>query len=161
MTSASTISIARRAIFLATLWITMSAADPDGYAVGALATIAAAWLSLRLRPEPAHPVHVLRAARLIPGFLWQSFLGGLDVARRALDPRLPLDPGWFVLPAKVPLGAPRVVVGGEFSLLPGTLVAGTRDGSFLVHVLDRSRPVERDLAAGETALARTFRAVPQ
>ena len=56
----------------------------------------------------------------------------------------------------MPEGSPRVVLGGEMSLLPGTLVAGTRDGRFLVHVLDRTRPVPREVAAAEAALGKAL-----
>lgn len=142
----------RRALLLGLAWLALSGADSGGLAVGAVAVTAATWLSFALRPERPRPLNAFRALRLLPGFLWQSVLGGVDVARRALDPRLPLAPGWFELPAHVPDGSPRVIVGGEFSLLPGTLVAGTRDGRFLVHVLDRTRPVAEELAAGEAAL---------
>ena len=31
---------------------------------------------------------------LIPHFLWKSVVAGVDVARRALDPRLPLRTGF-------------------------------------------------------------------
>ncbi|MEM8852574.1 MAG: Na+/H+ antiporter subunit E [Pseudomonadota bacterium] len=160
MSVGSGFSFLRRILFLGAVWIVITSADADSMVVGAVAVLTAAWLSVRLDPARQYPVKLLGALRLLPGFIWQSVMGGIDVARRALDPRLPLRPGWFVLEAKVPEGTPRVVVGGEFSLLPGTLVAGTRDGRFLVHVLDRTKPVERDLKAGEAALSRAFKQAP-
>lgn len=135
----------------------MSGVTVEGLVVGAVAVLAATWLSVKLQPRRVHPVRARAVVALLPGFLWQSVLGGFDVARRAFHPRLPLDPGWFVIPAKVPDGGPRVALGGEFSLLPGTLVAGTRGDRFLIHVLDRERPLARELAAGEAALARALR----
>ncbi|WP_306119268.1 MULTISPECIES: Na+/H+ antiporter subunit E [unclassified Roseitalea] len=148
--------IAKRAILLFTVWLVLTAADPDALPLGLIAVAAATWLSHALRPDGATPVRPLRAFALVPGFLWQSFLGGLDVARRAFDPAMPLAPGWFVIPARLPEGGPRVMLGGEFSLLPGTLVAGTRGDSFLVHVLDRNRDVVQDFEAGEAALRRAI-----
>ncbi|SFP39860.1 Na+/H+ antiporter subunit E [Tranquillimonas alkanivorans] len=159
MERVSVIDAARRGLVLSGVWLILTSADPGAYAVGAVTVAAATWLSFRLRSPRASPVNLLRAASLLPGFLWQSLLGGVDVARRALDPRLPLAPGWFVLPARLREGSPRVVLGGEFSLLPGTLVAGTRKDRFLVHVLDRTRPVEREFEAGQEEMREVFREV--
>jgi hypothetical protein len=47
--------------------------------------------------------------RLAPGFLRSSLLGGIDVARRALHPRMPLDAGWIAYRTKLPRGLPRVI----------------------------------------------------
>jgi multicomponent Na+:H+ antiporter subunit E len=146
----------KRATALALVWLALTGADPGALALGAIAVAAATWLSLRLRPAGAPPLRPLRAAALVPGFVWRSFLAGLDVARRAFDPRLPLAPGWFVVPARLPDGSPRVIMGGEFSLLPGTLVAGTRNDRFLVHVLDRNSDVAQSFADGEDELLGAF-----
>lgn len=141
-----------RACVFAAVWLVLTAADPSALPWGAGAIAAATWLSLRLRPDRAPRLRLLRAARRVPSFLGRSFLAGVDVARRAFDPRLPLAPGWFEVPTTLPEGSPRVLLGGEFSLVPGTLVAGTRGGRFLVHVLDRTRDPFPAFAAGEAAL---------
>jgi len=152
VTPGSASQIARRAVLLAAVWLILTAADPGGIAVGLVAVTAATWLSARLRPPHAPPLRPLRALILLPRFLWRSFLGGVDVARRAFDPRMPLAPGWFVVPARIPEGGPRVILGGEFSLLPCTLVAGTRGESYLVHVLDRNGDIAGQFAQGEDEL---------
>ena len=61
--------------------------------------------------------------------------GGIDVAKRAFSPRLPLNPGWVEIPSDLPDGA-RVALGAELSLMPGTLSAGSAEGKLLVHLLD-------------------------
>jgi multicomponent Na+:H+ antiporter subunit E len=146
----------RRALLLAAVWLTLSAgegASLAGWLVAALAVAAATALSLRLMPARPPAVRLGTLARMAPGFLWRSVLGGIDVARRALDPRLPLRPGWVVLPTALPPGGERVALGGEFSLLPGTLVAGTRAGNLLVHCLDRDQPIEAEVEQAEREVA--------
>ena len=142
----------RRSIVLGIIWVALAGLDLEGVVVGAVVIAAAVAIGIALAPEAPRPVRLGRAFRLLPVFVWQSVLGGIDVARRAFDPRLPLAPGWLVLPAKLPDGAPRVVLGGELSLLPGTLVAGTKNGQFIVHVLDKRQPIRPALEKAEPDL---------
>lgn len=131
----------KRFMFLALLWVVLTTAANEGLWLGLLAAVGATWVSLVLLP-PGKPVKVLALMRMLPGFVWRSLLGGVDVAWRALHPRMPLKPGWLLLPTALPEGGARVALGSEISLLPGTLVAGTRDGMLLVHCLDLDQPVE-------------------
>jgi multicomponent Na+:H+ antiporter subunit E len=143
---------AKRAVIFALVWLAITGADPGGVAAGAAVAAAATWLSLRLLP-PRRRVALGAILRLAPGFLWRSLLGGVDVAARALSPRMPLKPGWTEVRSRLPPGPARAVVGGQFSLLPGTLVAGTRGDRLLIHALDVEQDIARDVAAAEAAMA--------
>src|SRR5690606_30734280 len=80
-------------------------------------------------------------AALFPRFAWQSLIGGIDVARRAFHPRLPIRPGRLRIAVELPEGG-RVALGGELSLMPGTLAAGCDGDHLLVHVLDLDQDIE-------------------
>lgn len=151
---AAALVVAKRATLLALVWLALTSAAGDGLVVGALAVAAATFLSLRLLP-PSRPVRLWHLVFLLPGFLWRSLLGGIDVVWRACHPRLPLRPGWLDLPSALPDGG-KAVLGGEFSLMPGTLVAGSRQGRLLVHLLDSGQDHEPALRREEARLARTF-----
>lgn len=153
---AAILVVAKRALLLALVWLALTSAAKDGLAIGALAVAAATFLSLRLLP-PSQPVRLWRLGLLLPGFLWRSLLGGMDVVWRACHPRLPLRPGWLALPSALPDGG-KAVLGGEFSLMPGTLVAGSRQGRLLVHLLDCGQDHAPALRREEARLARTFSA---
>jgi multicomponent Na+:H+ antiporter subunit E len=143
----------RFAIFFL-LWIVLTGGDGSALVPGVAAAGAAAWLRglLSRRGEPGF--RLLRLLALVPGFFRRSFEGGLDVAWRAFHPKLPLDPGWILCrPRLLPAGAPRVVLGGEISLLPGTLVAGTEGDALLVHCLDRRSPIMQLIEQEESRVA--------
>ena len=89
-------------------------------------------------------------------FLYQSVVAGLDVARRALDPRLPLRPGFVTYPVGFPPGTARNAFTTLTSLLPGTVPAGEEGGAVLYHCLDVDQPVVSQLAAEEAALSRAL-----
>ena len=132
------VAAARRVALFAALWFVLT--DGEAVVFGAMVALAASWLSLRLLPA-TRPLRIFALLAIVPGFIWRSLLGGADVARRAFDPRLPLDPGWVEIPVDLPDGG-RVALGGELSLMPGTLVAGSANGRLLVHVLDRNQDTE-------------------
>lgn len=76
------------------LWLILFGADPAGLPVGIAAAIAATWTSLHLLPPGGSRSSPKAVARLALRFLYQSVVAGIDVALRALDPRLPLRPGF-------------------------------------------------------------------
>lgn len=146
------LDLVRRGAVFAALWLGLTGADPDGFWAGLLVVPAVVWLSRQLLP-PGRGLRWGRVLALLPRFLWQSLVGGVDVARRAFDPRLPLRPGWRRVPVSLPDGA-RVALGAELSLMPGTLVAGAEGDALLVHLLDRDQDVDRAVAREAALLAR-------
>lgn len=144
-------AIVKRAILFAVVWLALTGAAPDALAFGLPAVAVSVWLSLQLLP-PVGAMRLVRLVLLVPGFVAGSLGGGLDVARRALSPRLVLRPGWVEHRTRLPGGA-RVALGGELSLMPGTLSAGCHDGSLLVHVLDCDARYQRSITLEEHRIA--------
>jgi multicomponent Na+:H+ antiporter subunit E len=90
-------------------------------------------------------------------FLRQSIAAGIDVGLRALDPRLPLRPGFVVYQARLPPGTKRDAFCAIMSLLPGTLPCGPAQGNGLtIHCLDVTQPVVEQLAAEEALCMQTL-----
>ena len=147
--------LARAAGFLS-FWAVLSDVDPLNLLVGALAAVIAAWTSLHLLPPGEWTFRPLALLRLALRFLCQSVVAGIDVARRALDPRLPLRPGFVTYPARFPPGTARNVFTSITSLMPGTVPAGEEDGQLVYHCLDVGQPVVSELAAEEAALSRAI-----
>ncbi|MEJ0094886.1 MAG: Na+/H+ antiporter subunit E [Methylocella sp.] len=147
----------RAAIFLA-FWLMISGRDLAGLPIGAAAAAVAAWTSLRLLPPGASRLRPLALAQLTMRFLGQSVVAGTDVAWRALDPKLPLRPGFISYPLRVPAGEARNAFCALCSLLPGTLPTGTDgNGALLVHCLDVDQPVVANLAEDEALFVRALR----
>jgi len=144
-------ALLNRTLLLGGIWVVLAGTEPKGLAIGALALPVAVWLSLKLLPAH-HRMSMWRLARHLPTFLGGSLSGGWDVARRAVSPRLRLQPGWIEVPVALPDGG-RAVMGGDLSLMPGTLAAGTRDGRLLVHLLDTEAGFERSIPREEAAIA--------
>lgn len=102
----------------------------------------------------------VRLVRLgaVPGFLG-FFLhalvaGGWDVARRALQPRMPLSPAWVRYPLTLDQPGNRLLLASLIGLLPGTLVATMEDDELNMHVLDQHMPWRDNTARLEGHLLR-------
>jgi multicomponent Na+:H+ antiporter subunit E len=144
-----------RALGFSSLWLILSGADSGGLLAGTVAVGAATWTSLKLLPAAERHFSPAGAVRFVLRFLLQSAIAGTDVARRALDPRLPLRPGFVNYPVQLPPGAARNTFCTLSSLLPGTLPAGPTQGDgLLIHCLDVGEPIVTQLTREETLLMR-------
>ena len=144
------VAIARWLGFLC-LWLIVAGGGIVDLVVGAVTAAAAAWASLALLPPAGRWPRPLALARLVARFLGQSVLAGADVARRALDPALPLRPGLLRYPLRLAPGTARSAFCAYASLVPGTLVAGSEQGALRVHCLDVDQDVPAQMRAEEAA----------
>ena len=146
-----------RVIGFFVLWIMLTGGNPADLGTGAVTALAATWASLRLLPPGTNRVPPVALIGLTLRFLRQSVVAGVDVARRALDPRLPLHPGFVVYPVGLPRGPARNMFTTLMSLLPGTVPTGSDEkGGLLIHCLDVEQPVAAQLASEERLFVRAM-----
>ncbi len=158
--SAPRAALLRGAILLV-YWAVLMGPGPGDVAVGMMTAALATWVSLRLLPPQLARLRLVALPALALRFLWQSVVAGVDVARRAFDPRLPLRPGFATYPVGFPPGPARNAFADLTSLLPGTVPAGEQDGALLYHCLDVDQPVAAQLAAEEAVLRRALNGSPR
>lgn len=150
-------SAALRATVLFVVWMVLTDGRPADMPVGLIAAGIATWVSLHLLPPtPARPSPVALLA-LSGRFLWASLISGIDVARRALDPRLPIKPGIIVHRTTLPPGAARDAFRALMCLQPGSLpVESWDEDGFLIHCLDTDMPVTQAFAMEEALFVRAL-----
>ena len=147
-----------RAVGFFAFWLVLAGPDPANLPAGLLATGLAVWTSLHLKPPSTEQLSVFRLAHFVVHFLRQAVIAGIDVALRALSPRLRIQPGFILYHPLLPPGVKRDAFCTETSLLPGTLPAGAaEDGSLIIHCLDISQPVAEQLAVEETLFMQLFK----
>lgn len=146
-----------RGIAFFALWMAlMQSVKPGDLLVGALSCAGATWISLKLTPPTSGCVRFGKLLALLPHLLWESFIAGVDVAGRALHPRVPLHPGFVNCPLSYPRGFARNVFATITSLLPGSLPAGESEGVLVYHCLDETTPVVEQLWKEERLLAKAL-----
>jgi multicomponent Na+:H+ antiporter subunit E len=159
-TPAGTAALARaallRLLLLAVLWWVLVEGALGGWALTVLSLAAATAASLVLVPPGSMRLRGGGMARFVPYFVAQSVRGGFDVALRALDPRLPIRPGYHVHTLHLPEGAARTFFIAVVGLLPGTLSVEVLKGRVRVHVLDERMPVAATLRELEERVGAMF-----
>jgi multicomponent Na+:H+ antiporter subunit E len=141
-----------RASLLYVAWVAMAGTGPLDLVIGLPVAGLAAWASLLLVPQGDRRLSVAGLARLALRFPGQSLAAGIDVARRAFDPRLPIRPGLVICPTSLQAGLSRDAFLGLMSLQPGSLPVAERvDGTVLVHALDTAEPIAARFAAEEVS----------
>lgn len=112
---------------------------------------------------PARPPRPSRWARRIAAavglfgwFLQRSFVGGWDVARRAISRPVDVDPVFVEHRFGLPPGPGRVVVVDLMNLMPGSLSARVDGDVLWLHVLHPDLPVLDQVRELERRLARVL-----
>jgi len=146
-----------RALLYFGIWIVVDqSAKPANLVIGVLASAAATWVSMRLLPPAGGRVRLAVLLALLPRFLWQSLVAGVDVARRAFSPRLPLAPGFVDYPVRLPRSSARNAFELISSLMPGSVPTAETEATIEYHCLDTQQAVIGQLAAEEQAYARAL-----
>lgn len=125
------------AVILAVIWLALTGLEAVllGTLTAVIGGAFGAWMVPGL-PQPWRPLRLFRFTRY---FLQTSIAGGIDVAWRALKPRMDIHPTWLRYRLSLPPGQPRTLMVSMLSLMPGTVSANLEaDNILLVHVLDGS-----------------------
>jgi multicomponent Na+:H+ antiporter subunit E len=135
------------------LWIVLIGAAFTDLGAGLVAAAAATWTSLELLPPDGQRTRWLAVVAMVPSFLRKSVVAGLDVALRALAPRVRLATGFLAYRAGFPRGTARNAFTMYTSLMPGTVPCADEHEAIVYHCLDTSQPVASDLAEEEHRIA--------
>jgi multicomponent Na+:H+ antiporter subunit E len=146
-------ALVRGALYLALWFVLLPSAKLADVALGIAVAAAAAWVSVRLLPPGSGRVRLGALMLLLPHFLWESVRAGVDIARRALAPRVRVEPGFVSYPTRFPPSHARNTFSTVASLVPGTVPSGDEGDALLVHCLDVTQPVIEQLGAEERRYA--------
>jgi multicomponent Na+:H+ antiporter subunit E len=151
---ASITTLLGRGLGFFVIWLALIGTAPKDMPFGLLAAAAATWASGQLWP-PDSRLSLAGLIRFVLRFLPQSAVAGVDVARRAMAPRIALRPGLVDYRATLPAGLAQGAMCAVMSLQPGKLpVSCQASGEMRVHCLDTEAPVTAELAADEAAFLR-------
>ncbi|MBW8054499.1 MAG: hypothetical protein FVQ76_04225 [Nitrospira sp.] len=123
------------------LWLLLSGHYvPLLIGLGALSALLVVTIALRMDvvDREGHPIHLSPKALLYwPWLGWEIVKANLDVARRILDPRLPISPIVIRLKATQKSDLGRVIYANSITLTPGTVSIDIDGEHIEVHALTR------------------------
>ncbi len=145
-------SIVSRGLLFSLIWWFLTDGAAASWWIGVPAVLLAATVSTVLVPPV--PLAWFELLRFVLFFLTRSLLGGVDVARRAFQPNMPINPDLVEYSLQLPPGLPQVFMANIVSLLPGTLCASLHQNVLKVHVLDKQTDFLTELKTVEQHVAR-------
>ena len=150
--SASWVTNIYRGVLFLLIWWILTDGVASSWWIGLPAVILAVTAS-RVLVAPAAFLW-FELLKFVPFFFWHSLLGGVDVARRVFQPKMPIAPDLIEYPLRLPPGLSQVIMSNTVSLLPGTLIAELDRNVLKVHLLNRSKDSLAELEAVEERIAR-------
>ena len=126
-------------LLLAAIWLLLS-----GYytalllGLGALscALVVALCRHMGIVDPEGHPNHLFLGLLLyIPWLLWEICKSNIDIARRILDPKLPIAPRIFKIKTSQKSHLGQVIYANSITLTPGTVSVEVEEGEITVHAL--------------------------
>jgi len=120
-------------------WLLLSGFfEPLLLTFGVASCLLVVWIAHRMDvvDREGHPIHL--GIRIVGYWIWligEIIKANIDVARRIVDPKLPIQPNvfWTKVSQKSELG--QVIYANSITLTPGTISMRVTDGSILVHAL--------------------------
>ena len=138
----------KRFILFYGLWLGISEARPDLLALGLVVALLTTAISHLVWQRSGRRISILAVLAYMPGFVWRSLKGGIDVTWRVFHPRLPISPAFVVYDSREMDETGQVLLTDALSLMPGTLGAGLDEQRATIHVL-ANEPSTRQLIAEE------------
>lgn len=72
----------------------------------------------------------------LPIFIWQLILSNIDIARRVLSPKIPLNPGFVKIKTDLKGDFAKLTLANSITLTPGTLSVDVKGEYIYVHTVD-------------------------
>lgn len=110
-----------------------------GSLVSAVITVLLA-RKLDLKIKWDFPIRLIKFVVIyIPVFIWKLILANLDVARRVLSIKIPLNPGILKVKTNIKSDIGKLTLANSITLTPGTLSIDVDDDNIYVHTIDVSK----------------------
>ncbi len=89
-----------------------------------------------IQPRHFSPLNLFYMVEYFFIFLWALIVANLDVARRVISPRLPINPGIVKFRTRLTSDFARMILANSITLTPGTLSVDVIGDTFYIHWID-------------------------
>ncbi len=152
---AQPLALCLRLVLGALLWWVLTEGSVSSWLIGLPTILVAVLVSFQLTPYNPYTIRLVA----LPGFLFYfiktSLVAGLDIAKRTLNPNLPVGSQWVTYTTKLE-GLPRWLFMSSLSLMPGTLSVSSETQALVIHSLDDPQKTRDELHKLERQLIDLF-----
>ncbi|MET0081306.1 MAG: Na+/H+ antiporter subunit E [Candidatus Thiodiazotropha lotti] len=141
---------------LSLVWMLLTGEEWVSWLVGLPVVVLATWSILLLRTPAEGRFNLPGLLRFLPYFIWESVLGGIDVASRVISPKMRIAPGFLTYRIELSHPSARRLFVNSLSLLPGTLAADLDGNTLRIHALDRGIDLDGELKRLERMVSAVY-----
>lgn len=80
---------------------------------------------------------LIRFISYLPWLLYQIVIATVDVTKRVLDPKMPIDPAMITFDSVLKTDLSMTFLANSITLTPGTVTVHIDDNTFLIHALTK------------------------
>jgi len=147
------------------IWLLMAGFDANEMILGGLVCVTLAYvltnyldISFNLLAIPKIALFLIT---YIPTLLFELIKANIDVAKRVLNPSLPINPGIVKVPTQIKNEYGRLILANSITLTPGTISLDADDEGIYVHWIDikgeDASDYQKEISLSfESILRRTF-----
>ncbi len=114
--------------------------SPAEVTAGAFLSLFVAWITVKYfdccDPVLLYPGRIVYFIEYFFVFLWALIKANFDVARRVINPSLPINPGIVKFESRLENDFAKMVLADSITLTPGTLTVDVIGNTFYIHWID-------------------------
>lgn len=129
-------------IVLMLIWMGLTNAF-DWQELLAGAIISASIVVLTIKGDDSKGICLLRFLGYLPVFMKNLLLSNIDIAKRVLDPKLPVNPGIVKIQTTLTRPYQRLILANSITLTPGTVTLEMEEDHLYIHWIDASEESEK------------------
>jgi multicomponent Na+:H+ antiporter subunit E len=128
-------------IVLFIFWLAYtSSLQPEEVLTGLIASLVIAFFTYDIFTDRGFSNNIFKTTAIllayIPVFLWEMIKANIDVAKRVINPALPINPGIVAMKTKLKADAGKMFLANSITLTPGTLTVDIIDDTLYIHWID-------------------------
>ena len=104
------------------------------------------------KPDNNLVVRIFNLIKYIPVFIIEMIKANLDVARRVINPSLPINPGIIKIKTNLKSDYAKLFLANSITLTPGTLTLDVKGNDLFIHWIDvesRDKKIQKNLISGK------------
>jgi multicomponent Na+:H+ antiporter subunit E len=103
-------------------------------------------------PDNNIVVRIINLIKYIPVFIIEMVKANLDVARRVINPSLPINPGIIKISTDLKSDYAKLFLANSITLTPGTLTLDVKGNDLFIHWIDiesTDKDIQKNLISGK------------
>jgi multicomponent Na+:H+ antiporter subunit E len=144
-------------VILMVFWILFTSVKKQELITGAIVSFIITIISLKMEPILGDikltPKSLLFSIIYVFVFIKELIISNIDVARRVIDPKLPIKPGIVKVQTKLKSKLGKMVLANSITLTPGTMTTEIKDDYLYIHWIEAK---EKDVEGATKVIVQTF-----